>query len=180
MNTTSPQKKGGRPRAPLPNADLPVTVPETIKFLKSVLDTHEVFDKKEQRMVTLQPPKVIQFAEATLIHLEQLILRQERQKDMFITKRFGTVFRTLDLEPPVEDQVIIVDIAGERHQGIVKTGLVYKWNMGQTGEKICAVNQINKWRPCVFTDKPVQTNTVRGDVLEALERGQAVRNGAKI
>lgn len=175
-----PTKTKGRQPTPLPAIDLPQSVTETVKFLSSVVETEELYDKVSQRMVNLTPAMLKTALKLGFSHLEQILLRDERQKDVFLTKRFGTVFRTLDFEPPVEGQIIIAEFNGERHQGIVKTGQVIKWAFGQEGDKICALNQVSKWRPCVFTDQPVNASTVKGDVLGALERGARVRQGEKL
>jgi len=170
------KRKGGRP----PNLD-PVeftdTFDETLKFIESVASTQELYSKKDGRMIPITGTQAVRIIADGIKHLRKKRQEELDFKEAYVLKRFSNSFRTLDIDQPAPNEVIIIEQAGKRYQVIVNGGYCHQWSLGKTGEKVCALNQVTKWRPCVFTDKPVQLDSLKNNVLEALERGKAVKNG---
>lgn len=166
-----------KPHEPL---ELPSDPQLALRHLISVGTGRELYNKVEQRMDKLTPAQIIQILMEGLKHVDKRLTELDREKEAYLTKRFGAALRKLDADQPTNEQIIIAEFNGERQQVIIKDAVAYKWKHGITKEKFCAVTQVSAWRPCVFTDKPVQQSSPKNDVLAALERGRALKNGERV
>lgn len=172
-------KRKGRPPS-LEPVEFRGSFDETLQFIESVLETKELYSKTQSRMVPITPAQVVQVVSDGIKHMRKQRQAELEFKEAFVLKRFSNAFRTLDVDQPSPEDVIIAEHDGKRHQVIVKGGYCHQWSLGKVGEQVCALSKVSRWRPCVFTDKPVQQNSLKNDVLEALERGRAVKNGEKL
>jgi hypothetical protein len=173
------RKKGGRPRKIAP-VDCTGNYAETRQFIQQLCETGELYSKEEKRMVPVAGKQLAGIILQAMTRLDEILKEEQRFKAAYLLKRYSTTFRTLDADQPAPHEVIIAEFDSKRYQVIVQAGYCHLWNLGHIGEKVCALNQITRWRPCVFTDKPVRVSSVKNDVWEALERGQAIKNGEKV
>lgn len=178
MTDTTPRRKGGRPRS-IEAVEFTGTFDETLKFLEEVCSKQELYSKIHGRMMPITGTQAVKVVGGGLKHLVKRRQEELDFKEAYLLKRFSGAFRTLDADQPAPNDVIIAEYQSKRYQVKVQGGYCHQWTLGQTGDKVCALNQVTRWRPCVFSDKPVQVHSVRNDVMEALERGAALKNGVK-
>jgi hypothetical protein len=185
----SKKRKGAETPPPAAKLPEPLPPPDTLttdllqaEHILLVLQTQEIYDK--QRLQALTPHGLVEYAKDKLAVLVASIKKRDKEREMLLLTRYGTVWRTLDQHQPVSGDLILCEKIGPegpvRCQCVVENGVAWEARLlEKTSKAFCKVPDITQWRPAQVPVKPVETATFKSDVMAALEKGRMITGGSK-